>query len=344
MILIYKCPNCGGNMKFNSDKQLLHCDYCGTESKVEEVEVREEEESRGTEENLNTRLYECPSCGAEIITDEYTAATYCAYCGSATILRDRLSNSIKPNTIIPFKYNREKALSKIKKWCHNGLFTPSDFLSENNIQKLSGIYVPFWLYDFDTNADIRANCTRVRVYRRGDREYTETSHYLVERNIDAEFNRIPYDSSIKMDDELMDLLEPFDYKEIKEFDMGYLSGYMAEKFNYEKDYYLEKARNEAKLDAKNLAMSTISGYSSVVVTSSVEQANLKRIEYCLLPVWIYRYVYNGETYTFAMNGQTGKVIGKPPVSKGKTIAIFLSIFIAVVLIMYIIFYIVGGLS
>ena len=341
MVLIYKCPNCGGNMTFDPQKQLLHCDYCGNESKVEDVETEEREGD--VEQNLsNTKVYECPNCGAEIITDEYTAATYCAYCGAATILSDRLSNVIKPQSVIPFKYDRDFALDKIKKWCHGGLFTPSDFLNANNIQKLSGIYVPFWLYDFKTNADVEANCTKVRTYIKGDYRYTETSHYIVRRNIDAEFNRIPLDSSIKMDDNLMGMLEPFDYNGLQNFEMGYLSGYMAEKFNYSSQDLIEKAKKQAKDGAYNIAVREIKGYSTVNVKHRAESADSTKIEYSLLPVWLYKYTYKGKEYVFAMNGQTGKVVGKPPVSTSKAVIVFLTLFIAILSIVYILVCLMGG--
>lgn len=341
MVLIYKCPNCGGNMTFDPEKQLLHCDYCGNECKVEDVEVEEKKEPEDEVLN-NTKVYECPNCGAEIVTDEYTAATYCAYCGTATILSDRLSNVIKPQSVIPFKYDRDFALDKIKKWCHGGLFTPSDFLNANNIQKLSGIYVPFWLYDFKTNADLKADCTKVRSYTKGDYRYTETSHYMVTRNIDAEFNRIPLDSSIKMDDELMAKLEPFNYSGLKDFEMGYLSGYMAEKFNYKSEDLIEKARKEAKDGAYNVARNDIIGYSSINVIHRNETAQSTKIEYFLLPVWLYNYTYKGKEYVFAMNGQTGKIAGKPPISTSKAIIVFVTLFIAILLIVYILVYALGG--
>lgn len=341
MVLIYKCPNCGGNMTFDPEKQLLHCDYCGNESKVEDVEREKREDD--VEQNLsNTKVYECPNCGAEIITDEYTAATYCAYCGAATILSDRLNNVIKPQSVIPFKYDRKTALNKIKKWCHGGLFTPSDFLNANNIQKLSGIYVPFWLYDFKTNIDLKANCTKERSYTKGDYRYIETSYYTVTRNIDAEFNRIPLDSSIKMDDEIMGMLEPFDYNELKNFEMGYLSGYMAEKFNYRAEELIEKARKKAEDGAYNIARKDIAGYSSVSITYRNATAKSTKIEYSLLPVWLYKYTYKGKEYIFAMNGQTGKIIGKPPISTTKAIIVFVTLFIAILLIVYILIYAIGG--
>ena len=343
MVLIYKCPNCGGNMTFDPEKQLLHCDYCGNESKVEDVEVEEKDEQEESSEALeHTKVYECPNCGAEIVTDEYTAATYCAYCGTATILSDRLSNLIKPESVIPFKYDRDNALDKIKKWCHGGLFTPGDFLNANNIQKLSGIYVPFWLYDFKVNADVEANCTKVRSYTRGDYRYTETSHYIARRNIDAEFNRIPLDSSIKMDDELMAKLEPFNYNDLKPFEMGYLSGYMAEKFNYASEDLRGKAENQAKDGGYSIARDDMSGYSTVSVTHRAERADSTKTEYSLLPVWLYKYTYKGKEYVFAMNGQTGKIAGRPPIHKTKAAIVLLTLFVAMLSIVYIAVCLMGG--
>ena len=187
-----------------------------------------------------------------------------------------------------------------------------------------------------------ATATKVRVYRRGDTEYTETSRYDVYRNVDAEFNKIPADASIKMDDQLMDLIEPFNYSELTDFEMSYMSGYMAEKYNYTSEELENRAIRRTDKYSTDLARGTISGYDSVSVLSSDVRSNIENSEYVLLPVWIYNYRYNKKDYKFIMNGQTGKIIGKPPISKARIFGVYLSSAIAVFLILKLIVLFAGG--
>ena len=333
MVRIYKCPNCGGNMLFDPQKKLLCCESCGSTKNPNEFNESEvKEEDNGTEEG-GVVNYKCPSCGAELVTDEYTSATICAYCGSPNIIEDRLSSTFEPDRIIPFKYDRNYTIEAIRKWCNDGIFSPADLLRKSNLDKVTGIYVPFWLYDIYTNTDMSAEGTRVRVYRRGDTEYTETSRFDVYRNVDAEFDKIPADASKKMEDRFMDLMEPFNYGELTDFDMSYMSGYMAEKYNYSSKELSGRAIGRVDKYATELAKETISGYDSVSVLRSNVNSDIRNEEYVLLPVWIYKYRYNNQDYTFMMNGQTGKIIGKPPISKARVFGVYLSSMIAVFLIL-----------
>ena len=342
MVRIYKCPNCGGNMLFDPKKKLLVCESCGSTKKSNEVNESEVKEEDNKSEENGVVHYKCPSCGAELVTDQYTSATICAYCGSPNIIEDRLNANFKPDRIIPFKYYRDYTIKAIRKWCNDGIFSPADLLSKSNLDKVTGVYVPFWLYDIYTNTDMSAKATKVRVYRRGDTEYTETSRYDVYRNVDAEFNKIPADASIKMDDQLMDLIEPFNYSELTNFEVSYMSGYMAEKYNYTSEELENRAIRRTDKYSTDLARGTISGYDSVSVLSSDVRSNIENSEYVLLPVWIYNYRYNKKDYKFIMNGQTGKIIGKPPISKARIFGVYLSSAIAVFLILKLIVLFAGG--
>lgn len=342
MVRIYKCPNCGGNMLYNPEKKLLLCESCGSTKNPNEFNESDLKEEENKLEENGVVHYKCPSCGAELVTDQYTSATICAYCGSPNIIEDRLNANFKPDRIIPFKYNRDCAIKAIRKWCNDGIFSPADLLSRSNLEKVTGVYVPFWLYDIYTNTDMSAEGIKVRVYTRGDTEYTETSTFNVYRNIDAEFNKIPADASIKMDDAFMDLIEPFNYNELTDFNMSYMSGYMAEKYNYTAEELENRATKKTNEYSTNLARGTITGYDSVSVLNSNVRSSIERSEYVLLPVWIYNYRYNNKNYSFIMNGQTGKVIGKPPISKTRVFGVYLSAMIAVFLLLKLLVLFAGG--
>jgi DNA-directed RNA polymerase subunit RPC12/RpoP len=342
MVRIYKCPNCGGNMLYDPEQRILLCENCGTTKNPTSFE-EEQVKSEDNEQNFDGIVsYKCPSCGAELVTDKYTAATSCAYCGSPNIIEERLSGNFKPSSIIPFEINRENTIKQIKKWCHNGIFTPSDFLSKKNLDNLSGIYVPFWLYDFNVNASMQADCTKVHITKSGDSTYTTTINYHANRETAAEFTKVPADASIKMDDELMDKLEPFNYYELEAFNMGYISGFIAEKYNYSSSQLANRSREKVEKYAYDLTRDTIQGYDSVRVTDYYLDSFINNTEYTLLPVWLYEYNYNNNRYYFAMNGQTGKVTGKPPVSKIKLVWIYFVVFIAVFLFIKVVIYYLGG--
>ena len=344
MVLSYKCPSCGSDMVYNSEKGKLVCGSCENEMTVEEVEKLKKEvhtDAHIHDENWEgeVNVFKCDSCGAELITDKVTAATFCSFCGAPTIIPSRLDDTAKPTGIIPFKVSKEQAQTAFKKWCKNGLVTPVGFASADRISKISGVYVPFWLYNCASNADIDATCTRVSVRRQGDYEITKTDFYHVERNIDADFLSVPADASEKMPDDLMDKLEPYNYAEFEKFKTPYLSGYLAEKYSYNEDEVYNRVKSRVDDYAENYARSQIRGYSTVTVLNKTITTKKKKSEYVLLPVWILNYDYKGKIYTFAMNGQTGKLVGKPPIEPKKVI--LYSLLAAV--ITFIIVSVVGGL-
>lgn len=348
MVLSYKCPSCGADMVYNSEKEKMVCSSCGNEMEVAELEANTEldefekqeefkEETKEWKEDVN--VFKCSSCGAELITDKVTAATFCSFCGAPTIIPSRLDNTAQPSRVIPFKITKKQAEEAFKKWCKNGLVTPAGFASADRISKISGVYVPFWIYDCASRADISANCTRIRTRREGDYEITDTEHYFVQRDIGADFLKVPADASEKMPDDLMDKLEPYNYSEFQEFKIPYLSGYLAEKYSYNNSEIYDRVKARVDDYIESYTRAQIRGYSTVAVNNKRIVVKKKKAEYVLLPVWMLNYNYNGKIYTFAMNGQTGKLVGKPPIDKKK---VFLwSMLIAV--IAFIIVSVVGGL-
>lgn len=241
-----------------------------------------------------------------------------------------------PSMVIPFKVDKNSAVQAFKKWCKNGRVTPRGYLSQDRIDKMTGVYVPFFLYDCKLNTKIKADCTQVRTWTSGNTEYTETSHFDVYRDVDTEYMKVAADASLKMDDALMDKLEPFNYGELRPFVMTYLSGFMAEKYTVDEDALLQRALQRISRFAQDYVRSTMHGYSSINILSHLFCCQEKRSWYVLLPVWVMNYDYKGKKYTFAMNGQTGKVVGKPPISVGKVLAWFFGIMSAVLIPMLLI--------
>jgi len=322
MVRSYKCPSCGGDMVFNAQKEMLVCASCDTAKTVSEMEAAKtsETDKQTSKEHTHTgdfNLFQCPSCGAEILTDLHTAATFCSYCNSPTLIESRLNGEVTPSYVIPFKINKIQTTEAFLAWVKKGRLTPKEFGLSTTIEKITGMYVPFWLYDFNSDMQMQAHCTNTRRERRGDYEYTHTDHYDVYRDLATSYSRIPVDASEKMDDTTMDLVEPFDYSALTPFEMGYLAGYQAEKYNYDKHKLKGRAEVRVRQYITDLTRSTIRGYSSVRITHSNINMQSKNTDYALMPVWMLRYRYKGKDYSFTMNGQTGKIVGKLPVSKAK---------------------------
>lgn len=310
MVLVYKCPSCGANMVFDSEKQQLVCPHCNTVKSVDDMEANLDDDT------IEVKAYKCPTCGAELVTDEETTATFCNYCGNSALIEDRIKQA-KPSAIIPFFVSKENAKEAYLKWCKKGLLTPKSFTSQSTVEKITGIYVPFWVYDYDTEVSLRADCTRVRVERHGDSELTHTDHFDVYREVKTAYNKVPVDASEKMEDNIMDKLEPFNYESLKQFEMPYLSGFLSEKYNYTSDEMKERVEHRIRQYASTAARNTINGYASVAVINENIRMKNTRAQYVLLPVWMLNYRYLGKNYVFALNGQTGKVVGNLPISKGK---------------------------
>lgn len=352
----YQCPSCGGPLRFSSEKQLLVCDYCGSEFTTKQVEdfyaakdasasqalddlehkleespeeIRTEWEYAGSEWSENMRAYSCPSCGAQIICDENTAATSCPYCGNPSIVAGNFSGGLKPDYCIPFKLDKDAAVSALRNYYKGKAFLPRAFTENNHIEEIKGVYVPFWLYDGDMAADVSYYATRSRTWTEGDYRVTRTDHYKLVRSGDVPFSRIPVDGSSKMPDEYMDAIEPFDYRELVPFSTAYMPGYLADKYDVDSKESRPRAVGRAERSSLNAMTATTGGYESVSVASSRFRLNNGSVRYAFLPVWLLSTKWNGKNYLFAMNGQTGKLIGDLPVSKGKFFGTFIGIAAAV---------------
>lgn len=313
-----KCPSCGANVKFNPTTQKWDCEYCGSSYDISEFEKQQEKE---VNENIGIEIdeYTCPNCGAKVVTDANTVATHCVYCGNTTIMKNRLQGEFKPDKLIPFKTTKEEAIEEFKKNVKKRWFAPLEFYNENNIEKITGVYIPFWLYDSRMTGNIQARTTKTRCWSSGDYDYTETSKFRCMRSGELEIQDLPVDGSTKFEDEIMDSIEPYNYQEFKPFNRSYLSGFFAEKYDLNKDEVYDRAKQRMENTIVNELKSTIKGYDSVTIDNSNINISNGEVEYALLPVWMLNIKFNEKMYTFAMNGQTKKVVGSVPIDKGKVI-------------------------
>lgn len=391
-VIMWKCPNCGGSMKFNPSSQDFECEYCMSHFTEEELKAQaeilkekerqvpvddaadgnagaagvadgntgdtgsgamdgnagdpgvgmadEKNQAQKAEEKVDAKgekqakpvvqmLYTCPSCGAEIVTDETTAATRCFYCQNPVVLQGRLEGAYEPQKILPFAIDQAKAKSMFTDWIKKKRYVPSDFYSPSQIKNMTGVYFPYWLYSCKIDGKLEAQGRKVRTWRTGDMEYTETQMYQVNREGHMNVDNLTRNALKKADKQLVEGVMPFKPDQIKPFSMEYLTGFMAEKRDMERETFEQEVTAEVKNFARSSLLNNVSGYNSVSPTVQREDIRDAKWEYALLPVWTltYKGKNDGKIYYYACNGQTGKISGKLPVDSKKLGILFLEVFV-----------------
>ena len=331
----YKCPACGGAIEFDSETQNMKCPYCDTEIDIASVakdvkdgavERKDDEyssfESEGTNEwqdgeTDNMKVYVCDSCGGEIIADDTTGAAQCPFCGSKLVIKEQFSGDLRPDYIIPFKISKQEAKAKYHEHLKGKPFLPKIFKSENHIDEMKGIYVPFWLFDADADADVTYSAERVRHWTTGNKRYTEVKKYRIEREGSMEFSNIPSDSSTKIDNVLTESIEPFDFSQAVPFNPAYLAGYAADRYDVEKEDCLKRLSDRIKRSSEDYLRETVTGdYGIVTCQHSKVDIKNGKYKYVLYPVWNLNTRWRDKKYVFALNGQTGKTVGDLPADMG----------------------------
>lgn len=339
-VVDHKCPSCNAPLKYNPKIQKWKCEYCGQEFELKDLTNNQEKyQKANSKENEQYDLYRCPDCGAEIITDKNTVATFCIYCKNPAIIKDRLNGKFSPDAMIPFTKTIEDAKEAFKLVGKKHPLMPKSFSSEKNISEIRGIYVPFWLFSCISEGGIKTSASKVMTWISGDYTFTKTDIYEIIKEGTCQINRVPNDGSKKIDDAIMNSIEPFDYTKIIPFNYSYLSGFLAEKYDVDSSEVQPNVENRMKNTIKEQLKNDIKGnYTSIIIVDDNIVFPTMKKEYALLPVYLLNIKYKNKTYTFAMNGQTGKMIGNMPISIPKAIGIFLIIFIVVFAISFLIFY------
>lgn len=336
-----KCPACGAPLRFDPLSGKSVCDWCGTAYDIPDEEETPEGQSHEGAESVSQDdlcVYNCLSCGAEIVTNAVSASVTCPYCGNNIVLTEKVSGGLRPDGIIPFAFDKKQLPEAVQNFYKDKKLLPRRFFSESNIEELCGVYVPFWLYDCTYSGPVYYEAYTDSAVRSGDYIVTTRAHYDVERSIEMQFKDIPVDASSRLDDALMDSLEPFDPAGIKPFNMSYLSGFFAERFDKDS----EEVRKRAEARMYNSAMSVAEAnahsgnYTSMARKGDALAASPIKAKYVLLPVYTFSVDHHGKKYSYAMNGQTGKVVGEVPTDTGRSLlrrwGTFAAVFAAVMLL------------
>ena len=350
----HKCPGCRAPIFFIPNLGKWKCEYCNSSYNLEELQKFNNASSLSNNHHVHLSdgnvdnavddlytSYKCKNCGAEIVADKETSATFCVYCGNTAILKSKLSGQFKPDLIIPFKKEKQVAINAFKNLSNGRPFLPDDFNDEKNIEKIRGIYIPFWIYDVEVNGGIEGRGQKVTSWSSGDTRYTKTDYYKIFRDGAVRYNKIPIDGSSRFDNDVMSSIEPFNYSELVPYNHAYLSGFLAERYDIDGDILIGNAVSRAIESTKSIFLNDAIGFSCKSIYTNNLFAKDVQKKYALFPVWMVNVKYKDKYYLFAMNGQTGEFIGDMPVDYKKVwkygIKMFLSVFVGIILLLFILF-------
>ncbi len=355
--ITYKCPSCASPLTFDGSTKEMTCSSCGNTFEVEnlkkaaEVERETEQvpqsrywdmhdEAFSSDELKQARTYSCSSCGAQLITDETTVSTECAFCGSPSIIPDQFTPGTRPQSVLPFTVKKEKAEKLFNDYFKHKKLLPNIFKNDNRISEIRELYVPYWLFSCQAMADIQYKATKIRTFRRGKYQITQTRHYLLRRAGTVDFKNLPISSSKKADNETTESIEPYNMDEKLAFTPEILSGVQASRADISADESKKRADERIASSMQNTLRSTITGYSSVIPASTKLNVPKGMASPALFPVWIITTKKGDKTYTFAINGQTEKLTCDVPISVPKATGWFFGVSAAAFAIIALILYLV----
>jgi len=337
----FQCPCCGARLIYDGEKEQMTCQYCDSTFSMEQVKAEEaakEEMAAGSDMNWSTSSsssavicgpdgkvegYSCPACGAQMMADENTAATECPYCGNFSIIKTSFEGMYRPDLVLPFVISKEKAQNALQGFTKGKKLLPDSFVNRNRIDSLTGLYVPFWLYSCHADGTIFYQGVKSKVWEDNDYKYKKKDHYRMIRSGDMDFKRIPCDASTKMDDAIMDSLEPFDLSKAVEYDAAYFSGYLADRYDVAEQDCRPRANQRVENTFRDRLKEEVKDFEEVEVTSQQIKLSDAKAEYAMLPVWMMTTQFEGKAYTFGINGQTGQMVGSLPIDKKKATTQFL---------------------
>lgn len=324
----FPCPACGAEAEWNPAKQSLVCPFCGTQSKAElksDGTLVEEsdlfaamraipEAQRGWDAEKKT--VRCQSCNAISVFDAARVAQRCDFCGSPALIEvTDIKAPIRPSAMLPFKIADAAVRESIRQWYGSHWFAPNNLGGKALTDTLHGLYLPYWTFDAHVAAQWQAEAGYHYTVtddqgRSQQRTRWESASGSIEHFFDDEL--IPASRGLPMN--LLDRIAPFPTtKELVPYDPGYISGWVVEQYQIDLAAAAQESRARMDRAVEQLCIAQIPGdtYRSLEVASEYSGQTFKHV---LLPVWVLSYVYGPRTYQVAVNGCTGKIAGKYPLS------------------------------
>lgn len=309
-----KCPNCGADIEFKAKDQHVHCPYCGSDFDPKELEV--ESKKAKEVETFEGKAYSCTQCGATLMTFDETAITFCSYCGSQSMIEEKMMKQNNPDFIIPFKVDQKTCEENYRKKVKSSLFVPNYMKEDMTVKKFRGIYMPYGVYKCSFHGD-SVNKGSKQSHRSGD--YIIYNDYKLTAHVDADYDGISFDLLSKFYDEYSESI-PFNFKQAEPFNVNYLHGFYADS----KDVEAEKYNPDAELIAMNDSTRFMRkdhtfarhGCSKPICNMSVSESKVGMFPVYFLSVRD----KSGEHVHYAVvNGQTGKVSADLPIDFTKYI-------------------------
>lgn len=315
-VATFRCPSCGNSLEYIPGQTFMECPFCRTRLDAGAME-QAEKESTQQENGSGFREYHCANCGAGIVTTETTAAARCYFCHSPVVLTERLSSEFKPDGVIPFVLDREGAAGKFRAFLGKKRFLDRRFLNDDQMESFSGVYFPYWYANLEGDAFFDGEGTKVNVRTTARETITHTRYFHVIREGKLSFRNMQRKALRSADRKLSDGIHPYTMNELKAFSPAYLSGFLAERRDVERDEVQQEMLSEAEGYAPSL-MKQGTNYNSLKGETSFHLIGCD-MKYVLLPAWVLTYQGKkaSEPYYYMMNGQTGTVCGKLPVNRKK---------------------------
>ena len=317
----YKCPSCGAYLVFDPEGQQWKCPFCSSAFSESDLfgegAETDRAEPQATAEGGQV-VYHCPSCGSEIMTDETTVATQCYYCHSPVVLQGKLTAGMKPDSVLPFEIDKEKAVKTFMDWVRGKRYVPKGFFSAAQVESMSGVYYPHFVTECELDACVDGEGRNTSVADTGRYIVTSTMHYHVRREGRIRFSNIMRPALSKTNRKLSDGVQPFPLEKAKPFEGAYLSGFLAERRDIEADSIQQDVERETERYVEPLLTESLH-YNSYNVQSDARVREFKT-RYVLLPTWVLTYPNKHDPqnpYYYVMNGCSGEVCGKLPIDKKK---------------------------
>jgi hypothetical protein len=309
------CRNCGGLFDPDTLEKVGSFGFANPEKNYDgTIEVSKDDESRIE--------IVCNSCGAEIVTDKNTSSTFCAFCGSPALVTRRLTREFRPDYIIPFKIDKEKAIKLFEEHCATINHLPKDFKSRKLLNKMTGLYVPTWIISSEVEVNVVGRGYKGKmvdaVFSESHVDDFENYRARVYGKVKFRLKNIPFDGEKKIANRLIAAAEPFDYSELERFRAEFLQGFFAEKYDELPNDMIDRIYRRFDKYALKVCDEVTFGFDDFTPESdsSTTRYDNQDIKYALLPCWFLTIDYDGRNYQYIVNGQTGKVSGEFPYAKG----------------------------
>lgn len=345
-----KCPSCGASIKFHPGTGSLVCPYCHHEEhipdadmqvdeEVQELDFHEAEARSSFRWGEEKKLVVCDACAAELVYDALEAANVCPYCGSNHVMEIDSENTIAPNGIIPFQITKEQANENFQKWIKGRWFAPNEARKSAKAEAFTGIYLPYWTFDTKTASQYTASYGRRRtVYDKDGKPQTVTDWYRTRGFYQEFIDDHLVLASKRYDPFILNKVEPFQLKQARSYNKDYLQGFAAERYSIGLDEGWQIAKEEIHDYLETQITHHILWKHHADVVKNLRFSTVHSditYKYLMLPLWLSTFRYRDKTYQFMVNGQTGKVGGKYPVSPIKvTIAVIVTLLILLGLYLY----------